>query len=114
MTSEATQDEVLFTNIKRTYDEYQDLGLKAARDAQSAADTRQNIINQALQNAVESANMVAKQAIQHRDISVNHQWNLEPSEAAAQAQVLPGVYLDAIKAAVAAAVIDALGTRDES
>ena len=50
--------------------------------------------------------MVSKQAVRHAEIAIDKQWNLEPSEAAAQAQVLPAVYLDAIKAIVIATLTE--------
>ena len=119
---EVGKDEAWFANVKRTYDEYQQESLESIKrnrsyvdkvlsDAQQSDNVRQNIANQALQNAVETANMVSKQALRHTDIAIDHEWNLEPSEAAAQAQVLPAFYLDAIKAAVAAAVVDALSKK---
>ncbi len=114
-----TQERSWDANVKRTYDEYQDVALSAARRSQEHYDqlvqqqqTRFAELNQlstqAIQNAVETANMVAKQAVRHGDLSIDKQWNLEPSEAAAQAQVLPSLFLDAIKAAVVAAIAEAL------
>ncbi len=38
---------------------------------------RQEIANQALQNAVETANMVGKQAVRHGDLSIDRQWNID-------------------------------------
>jgi hypothetical protein len=63
------------TNAKRTYDAYQDLDLASARRAQLQFDQIQNIALQALQNSVETANMVAKQAVRHSDIAIDNQWN---------------------------------------
>ncbi len=114
-----TQLGLLFANSKRTYDEFQQESLETIRqhrtlfdkiltDAQQHDNTRQTIANQSLQNAVETANLVGKQAVRHSDLSLDKQWNLEPSEAAAQAQVLPAVYLDAIKVMVVAAVAEAI------
>ena len=45
-------------------------------------------------------------AIRDSDVVANKLWNLEPSEAAAEAQVLPSVYLDAIKAIVVATLTE--------
>ena len=93
--------QVVFANIKRTFDEYQGVGL----DQQRALN---QITIQALQNAVETANMVAKQAVKHTsdidaqkmrhaDIAIENQW-----ESGAE------VSSDAILAALAAAVAEKL------
>ena len=116
--------EAWLANIKRTYDEYQQESLETIRqhrtlfdklltDAQQFDNQRQVIANQALQNAVETANMTGKQAVRHSDIAIDQQWNLEPSEAAGEAVVLRSVTIDdaslkAIGVIVAAAVADAL------
>lgn len=84
--------DIWMANIKRTYDEYQNISLeswKAAQkyqekvlsDAQQNDNTRQNIANQALQNAVETANMVSKQAVRHADIAIDRQWNVNETDA---------------------------------
>lgn len=67
--------ELTAANEKRTYDAYQDLDLQSARRTQLQFDQLQNVALQALQNSVESANMVAKQAIRHSDIAIDNQWN---------------------------------------
>jgi len=99
-------------NMKRTYDEYQQASLESIKqnqsyvqkilsDAQSHFNTQQNIANQALQNAVETANMVSKQAVRHADLAIDRQWNVdEVAELVAQTST----FKDAIAAAVAAAV----------
>lgn len=85
---EIGRDEVWFANIKRTYDEYQHESLESVRrnrsyvdkilsDAQIHDNAKQTIANQALQNAVETANMVAKQAVRHGDIAIDRQWNVD-------------------------------------
>jgi hypothetical protein len=103
-------------NMKRTYDEYQQAGLtsindnhsyvqKILGDAQSHLNTQQNIATQALQNAVETANMVSKQAVRHADIAIDRQWNVDE---VAQLVAQVSTFKDAIAAAVAAAVNEAL------
>ena len=57
---EIGMDEAWKANMKRTYDEYQDLSLSHAKNLNQVA-------LQSMQNAVETANMVAKQAIRHAD-----------------------------------------------
>ena len=114
---------VLFANIKRTYDEYQQESLESIKrnrtivdklvsDAQQYDNQRQVIANQALQNAVETANMVSKQAVRHSDIAIDGQWNPVQQGAGdtltARAVSIDDVSLKAIGAVVAAAVADAL------
>jgi hypothetical protein len=64
-------------NRKRTYDVYQDLDIQAARAAHKLSDKLDNIAVQALQNAVETANMVGKQAIRHSDVACDALWTDE-------------------------------------
>ena len=114
---------VLFANIKRTYDEYQQESLESIKrnrsivdklvsDAQQFDNQRQVIANQALQNSVETANMVAKQAVRHGDIAIDGQWNPVQQGAGdtltARAVSIDDVSLKAIGAVVAAAGADAL------
>jgi len=110
-------------NVKRTYDEYQEVSLdqirrnqthfdKMVSDAQQYDNQRQNIANQALQNAVETANMVGKAAIRHDAIATDQQWNPIQQGAAdtltARAVSIDDASLKAIGAAVAVAVSNAL------
>ena len=99
----------LFANMKRTYDEYQQVSLEGIRnqqkyqekvlsDAQQNDNTRQTIANQALQNAVETANMVSKQAVRHSDLAIDRQWNIDE---VAHLIASSSVFKDAIAAAVA-------------
>ena len=74
-TSEAWQ-----FNMKRMADEYQRLSLDGADKNRVAFDNMQNVALQALQNAVESANMISKQAIAHRDIAINSEWKPKPKD----------------------------------
>ena len=85
-----------FANMKRTYDEYQHESLESIRynrsyvakvlsDAQQNDNTRQNIANQALQNAVETANLVGKQAVRHAELAIDRQWNVNETDALATA-----------------------------
>ena len=98
------KDGLLFANRKRTYDEYQEESLQTMRqvrrqvedlhasgmesihrnrtivdklisDGQQFDNGRQIIANQSLQNAVETANMVSKQAVRHGDLSIDRIWN---------------------------------------
>ena len=69
--------ELTAINAKRTYDAYQDLDLGIARRSQLQFDQIQNVALQALQNSVETANMVAKQAIRHADVAADALWTDE-------------------------------------
>ena len=72
-----SHSELTATNSKRTYDAYQDLDLVLARRSQLQFDQIQNIALQALQNSVETANMVAKQAVRHADVAADALWTDE-------------------------------------
>ena len=102
----------IVANMKRTYDEYQDLGLTGARenqsyvqkilsDAQGHHNNNQVIATQALQNAVETANLVGKQAVNHQALAVDRQWNVD--EVAHLISHTP-----IVKDAIAAIIVDAL------
>ena len=113
---ETGKDESWFANIKRTYDEYQQLSLDLLRkinahydklisDAQQYDNSRQGIANLALSNAVDTANLVNKQAVAHRDVAIDRIWNVdEVSTLTAKS----GVQADAFVAALAKAVADLL------
>jgi len=116
---EVGKDEAWFANIKRTYDEYQQESLTTIRrsrdyiskvlsDEGQNDNVRQNIANQALQNAVETANLVGKQAVAHRDIAIDRIWNVDEVSALTAKS---GVQADTIQAIVAAAVAAALASK---
>ena len=109
------KDDAWFANVKRTYDEYQGESLESIKanrayiakvlsDAQQNDNHRQAIANQALQNAVETANMVGKQAVRHSDLAIDRQWNVDE---VAHLVANSSVFKDAIAAAVAAMVQNA-------
>ena len=77
-----------YNNMKRTFDAHQDLDFERARgnnygaeairsEERKSASERDKIANQALQNAVETANMVSKQAVRHSDVAIDRQWNVD-------------------------------------
>ena len=68
---------VTYANIKRTYDVYQDLDIQAARQSMVEQTRLNQIASQALQNAVETANMVGEQSIRHADIAADALWTDE-------------------------------------
>ena len=71
------QSELIFANMKRTYDLHQTLDTKAINDANKHAAVLDNLATQALQNAIESANMISKQAIKHADVACDRIWNID-------------------------------------
>lgn len=107
-----------YNNMKRTYDAYQDLDLVRARndaygvelariEERKSASERDKIATQALQNAVETANMVAKQAVRHGDVAIDRQWNVdEVSTLTAKS----GIQADAMVTLLAEAIAKALAT----
>jgi hypothetical protein len=118
-------ERIVFANMKRTYDEFQHESLESVRRNRSYVDKvlsdaaqhdaqRQLIATQALQNAVETANMVGKQAVRHSDIAIDQQWNPIQQGAGdtltARAVSIDDASLKAIGATVAAAVANALSS----
>jgi len=63
-------DEAWKANLLRTYDTYQHEGLEAVRRSRGFAD-------QVMQNAIETANLVSKQAVRHTDMAIDRQWNVD-------------------------------------
>jgi hypothetical protein len=53
---------------------YQDLDIQAARQSLIEQTRLNQIASQALQNAVETSNMVGKQAIRHADVAADALW----------------------------------------
>jgi predicted YcjX-like family ATPase len=100
---EIGKDDAWFANVKRTYDVYSQHAIKAFTDAQQFDNARQNIANQALQNAVETANMVGKQAVNHMAIAVDRQWNVDEQGYTVTEILRDNTFKDAIAGEVARA-----------
>ena len=64
-------------NAKRTYDAEQSLDFAQRTGSADFRLNMQNLMVQATQNAVETANMISKQAVAHRDIAINSQWTID-------------------------------------
>jgi hypothetical protein len=64
-------------NRKRTYDVYQDFDVQAVRAYHKNADKLDTLALQAMQNAIETANMVGKQAVRHADVAADALWTDE-------------------------------------
>jgi hypothetical protein len=135
-----SHSELTATNAKRTYDEYQHAGLEhirnnqrlfdqAASNLQTQLASINNITTQHLQNAVaaahqinqnaiETANMTAKQAVKHADVAADAMWNpvqqgtadtltatgYPPNRAIDTATAGVGVSAEAVAAAVAKSI----------
>jgi len=116
-------DEAWKLNMKRMYDEYQHESLESIRRNRSYVDKtlseaaqndnfKQNVANQALQNAVETANMVSKQAVRHGDIAIDRQWNVD-EQAGFVAKILNSIQDPAMATAMAVAVAQAMLNKKE-
>ena len=100
------QSELIFANMKRTYDLHQTLDTKAINDANKHAAVLDNLSTQALQNAVETANMIAKQAVRHGDLAIDRQWNVDEQGYTVADILNDSKYQDAIATALAKVVAD--------
>lgn len=126
--SSIEKDRISFLNQKRTYDLHQDYADERARSNNRNSDVLNQLAQQALQNAVETANMVAKQAVRHGDVAIDRQWNINETDnlativakamdtatplrsvdAAVAKSVDTSAAIQGIAAALAAAIADAL------
>ena len=80
---------------------------KILSDNHTHDNTKQNIANQALQNAVETANMVSKQAVRHGDLAINAQWTYS-NELAILLGAKTGAQADAFVVLLAKAIAEAM------
>ena len=103
--------QLMAANTKRTYDAYQDLDLLRARDAQTETLRNSTIATQALQNAVETANMVAKQAVRHSDIAIDREWNVDEQGYTVADILNDSKFQDAIATAMTKVVADMAATK---
>ena len=104
------QSELDYINAKRTYDTYQDLDLQKARFNQQVDQDSHTLVMQVMQNAIESANMISKQAIRHGDIAIDRQWNVDE---VAELVSNTSVFKDVVAAAVAAALAASLASESK-
>ncbi len=118
------QSETWFANIKTLFDNFLQESLtdirekrtffsKLVSDAQQHDNTRQDVANQALQNAVETANMVSKQAVRHADLAVDRQWNIDEQGYTA-ASILDAMNSPAVKQTMASVIAEILTTMAEA
>lgn len=104
---------LLATNAKRTYDLAQSTDLAAQVGDSTQRLTLNNLATQALQNAIETANMVSKQAVRHSDIAIDRQWNVNETDYAAEAILRGDTAKEALAATIAVAVAKALNETKE-
>jgi len=71
------QGEAYATNLKRIVDDYAAMAVRLQSNALSHDQQLHTIALQALQNAVTTSDMVAKQTTRHHDIAIDRQWNLD-------------------------------------
>lgn len=90
-------------NAKRTYDQAQTTDLAVQVGDTNQRQVVNNLAVQALQNAVETANMVGKQAVRHSDIAIDRQWNVDEQGYTVAEILRDESFKQAIVAAVAAA-----------
>lgn len=92
---ETGKDEAWFANVKRSYDEYQDVSLTHARNLNTVA-------LQAIQNAVESQNMLSKRTISGFEVAQDRTWNVdEVSTLTAKSGVQADAFVDLLAAVLA-------------
>ena len=75
---QTTQHEDQERGFEVGYDEaVKKLNIDTMSRSQNTHDSVQAVLVQALQNAVETANMISKQAVRHNDIAIDRQWNVD-------------------------------------
>lgn len=74
---EIGKDEAWAANMKLGYDATLVQLNQVLANLQNHTTQVNSIATQALQNAVETANIVGKQGAAHRDIAIDHQWNID-------------------------------------
>lgn len=107
--------EAWFANVKRTYDAYQTSDTETLAENRAHREAIRATLVQALQNAVETANMVSKQAIRHGDVAIDGHWNPVQQGAGdtltARAVSIDDASLKALGVTLAVAVAQALNAK---
>lgn len=100
-------------NAKRTYDQAQSFDLGTQYNDNLSRQRINQIAEQALQNAVESGNLLTKQVIgqmtRHNDLAMDRQWNVDEQGYQVEAILRSDTFKNAMEAATAAAIGRALG-----
>ena len=101
-------------NEKRTYDEYQDLGLTAARRSQDRYDDLQADVSILRKNAIKHFANVDEVAVSrlsngvnNDELAVDRKWNVDEQVYGVEAILRADIYKEALAAAVAKAAQDA-------
>ncbi len=89
--------ENMMNNTKRTYDEYQEVGLESIRRSRTFAD-------QIIQNAITLAKQLDSQSVRHHDLAIDRQWNVDEQGYTARSILSDEVFKDAIKETVVEAI----------
>lgn len=123
-----SEGDVLFANMKRMMEEFLQESLETTRHCRTHFDELitharehnnqvNNIALQALQNAVETANLVGKGAAEKSDLNgklaINKCWNVEAEEAAGISTILSSTDVVALKA-IAAYIVEAMQKADST
>jgi len=97
---------ILFSNDKLTFDLTREAEMNGIHRRSDLAEKLDNISVQALQNAVETSNMVGKQAVRHGDLAIDRQWNIDEQAAFVKEIINDPAIEDAIKVKI----IEAIGS----
>jgi hypothetical protein len=97
---EVGKDEAWFANIKRTFDEYQDIALTAARRSQDHYDATMAQVRKQMEELHQDARRRA-------DLAVDRQWNVDEQGYTSQ-KILAAMQDPAVIAAMAAAIAKAM------
>lgn len=73
----------MFEDAQNTANAFQNQAVEAASRSRVQFDQLQQLSLVALTNAVETANMVGKQAVAHRDLAIDREWNVNETDALA-------------------------------
>jgi hypothetical protein len=95
-------------NTKATYDAHQTLDKDALHQWREQVEAWRQLKLQAAQNAVETANMISKQAVKHADFAQDRMWNID--EVSGLSAKTP-VQLDALATVLAGAIADAMKSK---
>ena len=113
MSEPSIEDMVGKSNLKRVLDEFLNESFESMREnrghvqrtmanSENHSEAIRNISIQSLNNAVETANMIGKQAVAHRDVAIDRTWNLDE---VAQLAAKTAVQQDSVQAAALAALL---------
>lgn len=82
-------------------------------DTMNKNDQLHNLSVQAMQNAIETANMVGKQAVRHADIAIDREWNVDEQGYTAE-KIISGLQDPSVIAAMTAAIAKAMQEKGTS